>query len=235
MMIAKNLWSKKWMLRSILKTIYFNFHYLPFKQACRLPIILYKPKLLAMSGDLKIESDTIKTGMIVLGKNNVSIYPNNGITFENHGGTIVFYGSCFIGNNSAISIGKGAEIKIGEKFSASTTLHLVSYNFIKFSDNVLIGWECTFMDTDFHCMTKVESDKKTKGYGSISIGKFNWFGCKCLILKNTETPDYCTISAASILNKKYNVSKYSIIGPSSTIEVKKIGLYRNPDNDKIIY
>lgn len=39
--MLKNLWNKRWMLRSILYSLYFNFHYLPLKQAIKLPIILY--------------------------------------------------------------------------------------------------------------------------------------------------------------------------------------------------
>lgn len=39
-----------WVLRSIIPTIYFNFHYLPFRQAIKLPIILYKPHLKLMKG-----------------------------------------------------------------------------------------------------------------------------------------------------------------------------------------
>lgn len=34
------------MLRSIFSTIYFNLYYLPFKQAIKLPILLYKPHLI---------------------------------------------------------------------------------------------------------------------------------------------------------------------------------------------
>lgn len=88
-------WSRKWLLRSICSTIYFNFHYLPIRQAIKLPIILYKPKLLKCKGTIQIMG-TIHTGMIQLGKRRVSIYPNTGITYENHGGNIIFYGTCII-------------------------------------------------------------------------------------------------------------------------------------------
>lgn len=37
------------MLRSIFSTIYFNLYYLPFKQAIKLPILLYKPHLINVS------------------------------------------------------------------------------------------------------------------------------------------------------------------------------------------
>lgn len=50
MKTLKKIYAKRWMLRSILPTIWFNFHYLPFRQAVRLPILLYKPKLLACKG-----------------------------------------------------------------------------------------------------------------------------------------------------------------------------------------
>lgn len=105
MFILKKLWNNRRILRSILPTIYFNFHYLPFNQAIKLPILLYKPKLLKMKGNIKIEKCKIKFGMIRLGFPTVSLYPNTGIVYENHGGTIVFNGKCAIGNNSAISIG----------------------------------------------------------------------------------------------------------------------------------
>jgi len=32
-------------LRYIIPTLYFNFHYLPWRQAIKLPIVLYKPHL----------------------------------------------------------------------------------------------------------------------------------------------------------------------------------------------
>ena len=44
-----------WVLRYIIPTIYFNCHYLPFKQAIFLPIYLRKPKLLTLKGKVIIQ------------------------------------------------------------------------------------------------------------------------------------------------------------------------------------
>lgn len=56
------------MLRSIFSTIYFNLYYLPFKQAIKLPILLYKPHLINVNrGGVKIQSNKIHFGMIRLG------------------------------------------------------------------------------------------------------------------------------------------------------------------------
>lgn len=51
---AKNLFR---ILYSLPKTLYFNFHYLPFKQAIHLPILLYKPNLVKCSGKISIITD----------------------------------------------------------------------------------------------------------------------------------------------------------------------------------
>ena len=74
------MWQNRWILRSMPYTLYFNFHYLPFKQAIKLPILLYKPKLLKCKGRIRIEGE-VKIGMIQLGKYNVYLYPNTVIIF----------------------------------------------------------------------------------------------------------------------------------------------------------
>lgn len=99
MNIFNKVWKYKRYLRNIIQSIYFNFHYLPFNQAIKIPILLYKPRFLELHGNIKINGN-IKCGMIKLGFTGVSLYPNSGVTIENHGGTIIFNGSCFIGNNS---------------------------------------------------------------------------------------------------------------------------------------
>lgn len=231
--ITHQIWKERWIFRSIFQSIYFNFHYLPFKQAIKLPIILYKPHFIKLKGKIIISSPTITTGMIQLGKRIVPIYPNSGIIFENNGGTIEFKGACTIGNNSAISIGEKAKLEIGNKLVASTTLKIISFHQIIFGEKVRIGWECVFMDTDFHTMKKINGGH-TKGYAPIKIGNNNWFGAKCHILKRTETPDYCTISATTLLNQKYDYPPYTVIGGSPVSDIAH-GIYRDVDDDVIEY
>lgn len=90
-LVLKRVWRGRRILRYILHSVFFNFHYLPFHEAVKLPILLYKPKLLKLKGTIKIkQEDKIGFGMIRLGFPEVSLYPNTGIVFENYGGTIVF-------------------------------------------------------------------------------------------------------------------------------------------------
>lgn len=244
MNIVLKCWKNRKILRSIFKTIYFNFHYLPFLQAVKLPILLYKPHFIKLRGTIDIATSNIRFGMIRLGFPMVSIYPNSGIIYENKGGKIIFKGACNIGNNSAISVGARQEgnkeihklpiLEFGDNFVATSSCRIVCYNKIIFNDDVLVGWNCLFMDTDFHKLTKLAGGY-SKGYGEIVIGKNNWFGAKCTVLKNTHTPDFTTISATSLLNKSYLFPEYSVIGENAVIEVKANNLYRNINDDIIDY
>jgi len=203
-----------------IKSLYFNFHYLPFKQAVKLPIILFKPKLLKCHGEVVIESETIKTGMIQLGEYLVSLYPNKGVVWENHGGKITFNGSCIVGNSSAVSIGERGYGIIGNNFRATAGLKLTIHHHIQFGENVLIAWDVIIMDTSFHRLKDSNGAFKNKGYGPVSIGKNNWITARCMILNGTKTPDYCTIGAGSVLNKDYSNLNTHILLAGNPLEVK---------------
>lgn len=218
----------------IFHSIYFNFHYLPFTQALRLPILLYKPKLLKCKGEIQIDSDKISTGMIQLGKPVVSIYPNTGISIEMEG-SIIFKGNCIIGNNSFISVGPTGTIIFGKMFYATSSLKLVCYKEILFGTQVLIGWENVFCDTDFHSIKLCGTSEKQRSYAPIIIGSYNWFAMKCNTMKGVKTPNNTIIGANSLLTRDYtNISEYCLIAghPAKLI---KSGVYRDISDDSIDY
>lgn len=222
------------MLRNLSSTIYFNFHYLPLKQAIHLPIWLYKPHLVKCCGSVEINPmGGVKSGMIRLGVNRVSIYPNNGIKYENHGGHIIFNGDCGIGNDSIISVGKGATLSFGSKFDATASLKIVAYNQINFGSKVLIGWNCLFMDTDLHSLTNV-TGTMTRGLGMIQIGDNNWFACNCIVTKETVTPRYCCVSLGTHVHGDIsNFGERIVIGNRKTVEVLKEGVFLDWNNNTI--
>lgn len=232
MSILNKIISNLWVIRYIIPIVYFNFHYLPFKVAIKLPIFLYKPRLVCCKGKIII-SGGVKTGMIKLGRNRVSLYPDGGISWENKG-VVEFKGECYIGRNSFISTGKNGYIIFGEDFVSTNSFKIVSYHMIKFGNHVLCGWECTFIDTDFHKLTFEETINISKPYGSIEVGDNCWFGFKSIALKNTKLPTHSVVASNSLLNQAYNIPPKSLLAgiPAKLI---KTGVYRNFNNDKIEY
>lgn len=203
-------------LRSLPKTLYFNFHYLPFKTAVKLPILLYKPKFIKTKGKVKIEpiDGKIQFGMIQLGFRCCGIYPNSGISWENNGGEIVFRGRCIIGNDTYLSFGKNTEVVFGDDFQNIAGMKLVSNKGVSFGQSTRIGWGCLIMDTNFHPLFDMERNEFKKASGKIHIGDFNWFGTECKIMHSVETPERCIFGMGTIVTRGCCAKSYCVMGGS---------------------
>ena len=225
MNIINKLWENRWVLCSILKTIYFNFKCLPFKQAVHFPVILYKPKFKNLSGKFVIDdSADIKMGLIKMGHPRVSIYDGAGVMIENRG-VITFGGRCTMGGGMKISVGNGGKLDFGHNFMATTEMKIVCYNHIHFGDYVLVGWECLFMDTDLHQISFVGETKPSMSNAPISIGEHCWLACRCMIMKGTVLPSKSIIAANSLTNKNYmQDGSYSMFAGQPAQKVKS-GVY----------
>lgn len=224
-------WSDKLtFLINLPKTIYFNFYYLPFHQAIKLPILLANVKLKKMGGNLIIDSKKITTGMIRFGKIKNTLYevsPNK-FMFENNN-TICFKGSCRIGHNSALTVGKNGYLEFGNNFVVGTTLRIACYKSIIIGENTRLSWENILTDTDFHETIEVATGKRSIPSKEIIIGKNNWIGIRTLILKGTKTPDFCIVGAGSLLNKPYDFPPYSLVA-GNPVKLIKTGVYRDLDS-----
>lgn len=213
-------------------TVFYNFYYLPLRQAIVLPIWIHKPHFVKFyRGGIRIEADKIKPGMIRLGFWGGHMYPNNGITITNEG-LIVFKGECVIGNNSFIVTGVDSVVEFGDDFIASTSFKLVSFIGIKFEEHNRIGWECTMMDTNFHPLYDLEKKQFKKAYGKICIGKNNWFGTQCLVMHSVTTPEFCIFGARSILTRGGRYESYCVHG-GSPIKVLSRNVARIIGQDRI--
>lgn len=221
-------------LRYLPHSLYFNFYYLDFKDALHLPILLYKPHFVKMQGNINIINKIggVRFGMIRLGFNNVSLYPFSGIVWENRG-TVVFEGKADIGNYSAISSGNQGHLIFGENFRASCGLKIACYNSISFENDVLIGWDSTITDTDFHAL-QIDG-KASKGYGKVRIGANSWIASQCLILKGTWLPEKTIVAARSVINSDFTEFGTEILIAGNPARFKRNHIYRDVHNDKIEY
>lgn len=224
------IWRWRWLLRSMPSTIRFNLHYLPLSQAVRLPVILYKPRLLKLKGRVMIEGQ-VRFGQILLGQPLVSLYPNDGVVYENHGGTITFRGNCAFGNHTAMSIGPQGHLVVGADVCASAGLRLACHHSLTLENRVRLGWEVTMLDTDFHSLTRMDGGT-TQPARPVVIGENSWLGYGCTVLKGTMLPPYTTVSARTVLNRVYDFPPYSVVGDKAEVVVRRSGVYRDLQSEK---
>ena len=192
------------------KTIIFNFKYLPFKDAIKLPVLVsHHVWLKKLSGNVKICD--IRTGVIKIGFGNIGIFdPYTSRTIWNVTGYVEFKGRAFIGHGSKISI--DGSLILGKDFCINAESSIVSQENITIGDNVLISWDSLIMDTDFHDIYDHNGHQTNKPLPVI-IGNKVWIGCRTLILKGVHIADGVVVAAASTVTKSIGVSN-SIAGGS---------------------
>lgn len=227
--MINKIWNNKWMLRSIVSTIFFNFHYLPFKQAIKLPIVLYKPHFRELMGKVKIDAP-IKTAMIKMGLNLVGIYPNNGFLWENKGGTVIFKGDFVLGNDCYLSFGKDTYVEFGDDFRSTAALKLISVRGITFGKKSRVGWGSLIMDTNYHPIYDISKQIYKKASGPIEIGDYNWFGTQCKVMHSVKTPERCIFGMGSIITRNCDMRSYCLMG-GSPLRVLSENVMRDYDND----
>jgi len=234
MSIIKKIWKNRSILRSLPQTIYFNFHYLPFNQAIHLPILLYKPHFLKLKGKVQIESEKIEFGMIRMGFRTCGIYPNTGITWENHGGSIIFKGSFKTGNDSYLVFGEKTRVEFGDNFLNAGSLKIVSYRGIKFGIGTRFGWGCLVMDTNFHPLYDMVNKKFKRASGPIEIGDYNWFATQCKIMHSTITPERCVFGMNTTVTRNCIKKSYCVMG-GDPVRILTENVMRDLDHDKDEY
>lgn len=197
--------------------IWFNFHHLPLKQAIKLPIFILSRNKSLKKGIVVISSEKCNPGMIKIGYKSYHQYPI-GITYYNDGGTIEFQGPCFISNNTSLLVYNGGKLVIGENVGISVTLIMCSSSII-IGSGTMLGFDCTVMDSDFHPVIDIYARKVLKMSKPVIIGRNNWIGMGTLLSKGAQTPDNIIIGARSIVDRKYNVPEFSIVGMKQHAEL----------------
>lgn len=209
------------------KSIYFNFHYLPFRQAIRLPILLYKPHFIRLKGSVKIESNNIHLGMIQMGVLTNTCNPNNGITFDIDG-NLIFKGSAIFANDSYIMIRDNGTISLGKRLDANCKLKCCKR--IDIGNDCVIAYGTMIMDSDWHALTDIVTGKLINKTAPIEIGNFNFISFNCIVTKGVTTSDYATFTFGSLLNNKYIGEKYSLFG-GNPCELLDEGYFMDPRNN----
>lgn len=228
--MIKKIWKNRKLFRYIIHSLYFNFHYLPFKQALKLPILLYKPDLLSTKGKIILDCKNIKFGQIRMGFRTCSIYPNSGFVWENHGGTIIFKGKCRIGNDSYLSIGEKSTVIFGDDFRNTAGLKLVSYRGIRFGTKTSLGWGVLIMDTNFHPLYDIKNKKYKRASGPIEIGDYNWFGTGCKIMHSVITPERCIFGMNTIITRNCEMKSYCVMG-GNPVKILSENVLRDYEHD----
>lgn len=186
-----------------LRSVILNFRLFPIRQAIKLPLLVScKTKLTVDRGGVVLEGD-ITPGMIQYGFSYVGTIDAGNVPSSlmiAQGGKLVVRGRVYFGAGCKISIGKDACIDFAGKASFSGKTELLCHKGLFFGDDVLVSWDCLFMDTDFHKI--IQDGKILNNAKDIHIGKHVWIGCRTTVLKGSDVAAGCVVGAGSVVSGK---------------------------------
>lgn len=226
-------------IRTILaipKSLLFCLWYLPFRQAIKIPILLYNPKFYCLKGKVIIDSDHVYFGMIRLGLFITNQYPNAGVSFFSKG-TIVFKGgtkpSC-IGANSAITVLRNSSyLEFGKNFGNSSTLRINCDYRIICKDNVLCGCNVQIMDSSMQRLKNKNSDFVSRGYDEVVIDHDTWLAANVTVMQGTHLPPFSVVAAHSMCNDDYRNNDTHSLFAGIPAKYKTTGIWRDINDDNV--
>ncbi len=203
------------------KTLFFNFRYLPFAQAVRLPVIVsHRVWLMETSGSVTLAS--ARTGAVKIGFGNVSLFDQHRsrtIWKVSPGASVAFGGKAFIGHGSKINV--EGSLALGDRFSISAESAIVANHKVAIGDRVLISWDVLIMDSDFHSIFD-DAGNHINPPQAINIGNDVWLGCRSLILKGVSLAGGVVVAAASTVTKPIETQKVLVGGSPAAVIREKI-------------
>lgn len=205
---------------SIVKTLYYNFKLLPFKQAKKLPLLIGKNTIVrSTKGVLKIDGH-VKTGMISFG---VLLIFRDDIRKRNYidiSGEVIFKGHAIFHTGTILKSSKGSKIIFGDNFKLGADSVIYSEKSISFGEMVEMSWNVQILDTDFHFIEKIDTKESFPRTKPISIGNNVWIGNGVCINKGTIIPNGCIVASRSMVNKSFD-KQYCILAGTPAKVVKE--------------
>lgn len=197
---------------NLLKTLRFNFHYFPFREALRLPVLVcWHTQLSRMGGRVEIEGP-VSMGMVKLGDVGLGTQDRRHAATVWHldTGALVVKGRATIGRGSKVSLGSDGVLTLGADFKSTGSIEIICEKAITFGADCLLAWDILLMDTDFHTITDA-GGRRVNPPRPITIGDHVWIGCRTTILKGVSIAPHTIVAASSVVTKS-SATGHCVIG-----------------------
>ena len=204
---------KYYLQMNLFRTLFFNFRSLPFSQAVKLPVILFRGTVLRRMKGKLVLPEKVRHGMIKIGRADVAGWERRGTSLSIDG-DLIFEGKATIGSGSALEVKKGAVLTIGEKFRVTAGASIFCHKKITFGQGCMLSWDTLVMDSDHHEIFDPATGTVLNGDMPVTIGNYVWIGCRSTLLKGVAIGDNCVVAAGSLLTKSFENERDSVIGGS---------------------
>lgn len=194
------------------KSLFFNFRYLPVKQALHFPILLSRHcEILECRGKIKISADRIVPGMILIGVGNVALFPSashKSCLELGEKSILDFKGKCRLG--AGVRISSNGTIIFGKNFVLTANSFFLCHRQIVFGKNCLVSWNVSVQDTDIHSI--YHDQKKINNDAEVVVGDHVWICANSNILKGSRIPNDVVVGFGSTVLQNHDIPVNCIWG-----------------------
>lgn len=203
--------AKAWhFVRSVPKTLLFNFRYLTLADAIRLPVLVsHRIRITRLRGKVTVTST--RFGSVKLGFEGSDAFPVDGTSGVWHLGE---NGHVKLGTN--ILLGPGARVhctgllELGNDLRANAAASFFCAKHIQVGRGALLAWNVTLMDHDFHGIWK--DGAQINSPADIKIAEAVWLGADVLVLKGSKIARGVVVGARAVVHGEYAESGCVIAG-----------------------
>lgn len=196
-------------LFNLIKSIYFNFSYLPFKHAVYLPIwITTNFKVMKLKRGQIVLDAPLRKNFFFGDCGSVGLQEFKGGLYLDDGAKLYLKTMCVISQGTVLRCDKNATIELGKNFYCNKNCYLRSSEKIVFGDECSLGWNVQLNDNGGHVVKY--NGKTSKQKGSITIGNHVWLTSNTIVTKDVNIADGCIVAQGGIVTK-------SITEPNSLV------------------
>jgi len=208
---------------NIIKTIYVNFRKFPFIEALHFPVFIYRGvKIKSLKGNILLQKDNIKTGLIKIGLD-INETPTSSLkTLLNIKGQLTINGYLIVSKGAVINV-VGNLIFHGCNTIGNGTF-IKSLTTIEIGYNTRIVYDCTIFDSDIHYVKDIETGIIKNNKAPIVIGENCWINAGTIISKGSVLPDFTITARNSYIAKDYSVfgTNLLLVGAPARPAKKKV-------------
>lgn len=204
---------------SVTKSLYYNFKYLPIKQACFIPIVIAKGVTIEGKGKITIiEWDGKSHPGIYIGGRTLKWMPRSkhNPTVLQIDGKLSIRPSFYFGSGGGIEVSEGAVLSFENGFNATGRCNIICRHKIQFGKDVLVSWDTYFMDSDQHSV--LDNDYNVSNYdASVVIGNHVWIASNVSVLKNSYISDQTVVGSNTLIKGIFKEEKVMLAGSPARI------------------
>ena len=218
---------------NIIRSFWTSWHYFGFSHALIFPILLYGKIQYWNKGSIRIDisSNSLKTGIISIGKGANLLCPKYDLTRINNNGEIIIRGGGKFYCGAKIFVAPQAKLVIGKNFHFGWNLRIACFENINIGDNALFSWNIQLMDSDMHY--SIIDNKILKNSKPIFIGNSVWLANGISIMKGSKIPDNSCVASQSLVNKDFsNFSTILLAGIPAKVITESFKMIRGREIER---